>query len=339
MEVELGKQCSFDYCKIHDHLPFLCKYCKKLYCLSHQSVENHQCRDYEDLQRKQEFCKQNKLTIKDEKDFFLICKRCKGLIKINGIGHEHEDNLQIIKRAYDNHEQNECQKVIESPKYCFVRDCIFNKYCINSNSRKCVMCDNYFCFSHMNTVNHTCEGIKKSLSLNREEIKLKFQKRLLSNSSSTIRENKKSQIIGTSDTDEKKRKMHEKVFKIKVKLTAVGLPNVDLKSRVFIKIVLDKSVDLLNNSFNIGKNKYSFRENRDVNMWLDGNIVIGKIMDELSYIFKGSVFTKNKNQFSLYKILKYKVADQTFDEEELSLLNCSAYCRNVLNDGDVVLLK
>ncbi|CRH03115.1 AN1-like zinc finger, putative [Plasmodium relictum] len=339
MNHNIEKQCSYDYCKINDFLPFLCRYCKKFFCIYHQNAEDHQY--YLNIKDKMMICHDKKIAVKNDKDLFLVCEKCKTLIKINENENENKngsDFINIVKEIYEKHLMNECKNNVISPKYCFVNECIYNKYCINSNNnRKCIICQKIFCFNHVNAVNHNCEEMKKKMSLKKEEIKLKFQKRISSNTSSTIMENKKSEIVNDTP-NERKKKLEEKIFRIKIRLTSIGLMSISESSRIFIKLVIDNSMIIIKNSFQIEKKTCTFK-NRSINIWLDGDTTIGNNIELLSNIFKAIIFSKNENNFFLYKILKYRDGQLTFNDDELYLLDCSSFCRNVISDGDTVLIK
>ncbi|CRG93285.1 AN1-like zinc finger, putative [Plasmodium gallinaceum] len=339
MKHEIDKQCSYDYCKINDFLPFLCRYCKKFFCINHQNAEDHECIDYLEIKNKIRICDDKKIAIKNDKDLYVVCEKCKALIKIDENENRYENSfINNVKEIYEKHEINECKNNVISPKYCSFNECIYNKYCINSNNnRKCIICQKIFCFNHVNAVNHNCEEMKKKMNLKKEEIKLKFQKRISSNTSSTVRDNIKSEIVNDT-SNEKKKKLEEKIFRIKIKLTSIGLTSISESSRIFVKLIIDNSLIIIKNSFQIEKKTCMFK-NRSVNIWLNGDITIGNNIELLSEIFKAVIFSKNENNFFLYKILKYRDGKLAFNDNELYFLDCSSFCRNVLSDGDTILIK
>jgi len=44
---ELGNHCSVPTCHQLDFLPFTCKYCNQIYCLTHRTGESHDCKEYQ----------------------------------------------------------------------------------------------------------------------------------------------------------------------------------------------------------------------------------------------------------------------------------------------------
>ncbi len=52
----IGRHCYLDICKQKDWLPVKCKYCNKIYCADHSSIESHQCLAYEKEYKKVYIC-------------------------------------------------------------------------------------------------------------------------------------------------------------------------------------------------------------------------------------------------------------------------------------------
>ncbi|XP_064641155.1 AN1-type zinc finger protein 1-like [Lineus longissimus] len=46
-ELNIGEHCSVHSCQQLDFLPFECKWCHQIYCLSHRSPDDHQCKEYD----------------------------------------------------------------------------------------------------------------------------------------------------------------------------------------------------------------------------------------------------------------------------------------------------
>lgn len=42
----VGEFCSDSTCKQKDWMPVKCKYCKKIFCSEHSSIEGHKCPDF-----------------------------------------------------------------------------------------------------------------------------------------------------------------------------------------------------------------------------------------------------------------------------------------------------
>jgi len=137
---DLGKHCSSSSCGQLDFLPFECKYCKKIFCLAHKDVTQHEC--------VVDITKVNVMP---------LCPVCNRYIKI-------EMSVPTDK-TIDEHISSKCQAHVfvevdkstaprPAHKICSLKGC---RNVENTDTVSCSKCRRKFCLKHRLPFDHACE--------------------------------------------------------------------------------------------------------------------------------------------------------------------------------------
>ena len=104
MELNIGCQCEYDDCHIHDYLPFLCDKCNKYFCFDHKDYINHKCVKYTDnlqplikrkTSRKRYVCSHSKCKLKNQVN--IKCFKCnKNYCLLHRYPEKHDCNKVIL---------------------------------------------------------------------------------------------------------------------------------------------------------------------------------------------------------------------------------------------------
>ena len=133
----IGKHCTLDTCKQKDWLPVKCKYCSKVYCADHSSIETHNCPAYEKQYKK-----------------VYICPLCNKTVNIN-------QNL-TVEQNFSIHEALDCKQdyVQNLPDHPICGGLKCRIKLTELNSYQCQKCRHKVCLKHRMPEDHKCLTVK-----------------------------------------------------------------------------------------------------------------------------------------------------------------------------------
>ena len=129
----IGKHCTFETCKQKDWLPVKCKYCSKIFCADHSSIESHNCPEYEKQYKK-----------------VFVCPLCNKTLDVNNnLSVEENFSLHEAMDCLGNYRANVPEVITCKGTKCRMKLTELNTY-------TCQKCSQKVCLKHRMPQDHRC---------------------------------------------------------------------------------------------------------------------------------------------------------------------------------------